>query len=212
MTVRKQTAPIIILTGPTASGKTAVSVQLARMLDAEIISADSRQVYRGCDIGTAKPTVEEREGIPHHGIDIRDAGDDYSAGKFHEDAQRWIKDIRSRGKRVLVTGGTGLYVKMIECGIFAAPAVDAALRSRLEQRAAEEGLATLVKELFALDPGARLLSTRAIPYASSAPSRCVCSAASRIRAIASNTCPSAVTRPWASCSRWITRNCDDASM
>lgn len=157
----KQTAPIIILTGPTATGKTAVTVQLAHILDAEIISADSRQVYRGCDIGTAKPTMEEREGIPHHGIDIRDAGDEYSAGKFHEDAQRWIEDIRSRGKRVLVTGGTGLYVKMIECGIFAAPDVDAALRSRLEQRAAEEGLATLVRELFALDPGsAAFVDTR----------------------------------------------------
>jgi tRNA dimethylallyltransferase len=131
------------------------------MLDAEIISADSRQVYRGCDIGTAKPTMEEREGIPHHGIDIRDAGDDYSAGKYYEDAQRWIADIRRRGKRVLVIGGTGLYIQMIERGIFAAPDVDAALRSRLEQRVVDEGLPTLVEELFALDPGsAAFIDTR----------------------------------------------------
>ena len=104
---------VIAVVGPTASGKTSYAVDLAHKLDGEIVSADSRLVYKGFDIGTAKPTVEEREGIPHHMIDIVEPEIDYSAGLYTDEAERAIADILSRGKTPIVAGGTGLYFRLL---------------------------------------------------------------------------------------------------
>ncbi|MFZ1731732.1 MAG: tRNA (adenosine(37)-N6)-dimethylallyltransferase MiaA [Bacteroidota bacterium] len=147
-----QRPQIIVLTGPTASGKTAVGITLAGMLDAEIISADSRQVYRGMNIGTAKPGADELSAVPHHGIDVCDPSETYTVGRFFEDSQGWIDDILSRGKRVLVVGGSGLYVRAITDGIFEGPKADPLLRAQLEERILTDGLPALVEELRRLDP------------------------------------------------------------
>lgn len=143
---------IIVLTGPTASGKTAVGIAMAAMLDAEIISADSRQVYRQMNIGTAKPSQEELASAVHHGIDICDISETYTVGRYFEDTRRWIEEILTRGKRVLVVGGSGLYVRTVTDGIFDGPEADPDLRTLLEQRIREHGLPTLVEELATLDP------------------------------------------------------------
>ncbi|MCB2205355.1 tRNA (adenosine(37)-N6)-dimethylallyltransferase MiaA [bacterium] len=143
---------ILVITGPTASGKTAVSLHCAEMLGAEIVSADSRQVYRGMDIGTAKPTEAEQARVAHHGIDICDIDDTYTAGRFFEDAHAWIKDIMRRGRRVLIVGGSGLYVRVLLQGLFEGPAADPELRARLEMRLEEEGKEVLLRELAAVDP------------------------------------------------------------
>ncbi len=143
---------ILVITGPTASGKTAVSLHCAELLDAEIIGADSRQVYRGLDIGTAKPTAEERARVPHHGIDICDVSETYTAGRFFEDAHTWIRDIIDRGRRVLIVGGSGLYVRVLLQGLFEGPASDPQLRARLETRLREEGREVLLHELRERDP------------------------------------------------------------
>ncbi|MBR9978580.1 MAG: tRNA (adenosine(37)-N6)-dimethylallyltransferase MiaA [Bacteroidetes bacterium] len=144
---------ITVLAGPTASGKTALSLELARLMNAEIISADSRQVYRGMNIGTAKPGTEERAAVPHHGIDICDITETYTVGRFFRDACGWIDDIRGRGKQVLVVGGSGLYIRALTDGLFDGPEADPQLRAELEARARKEGLNVLVDELLALDPG-----------------------------------------------------------
>lgn len=102
---------IIVVIGPTGVGKTKLSIELAKMLDAEIINGDSVAIYRDLDIGSAKPTVEEREGIPHHLLDIRDVQEDYSVFDYQRDCRNAIEDITSRGKRVIIVGGTGLYIK-----------------------------------------------------------------------------------------------------
>jgi len=152
---------ILIITGPTASGKSAVAMHCARLLEAEIISADSRQVYRGLDIGTAKPGAEALRDIPHHGIDIAEPGDTYTAGRFFEDARGWISDIFARGRRVIIVGGSGLYVRVLMRGIFDAPDTDPALRVELQRRLEEEGADALVDELTRLDPeGVRTIDTR----------------------------------------------------
>ena len=102
---------IIVIVGPTGVGKTKLSVELAKKLDAEIINGDSVSIYRNLNIGSAKPTMEEREGIPHHLIDIKDVDEEYSVFDYQRDAREKIKDISSRGKRVILVGGTGLYIK-----------------------------------------------------------------------------------------------------
>ena len=104
---------VIAVVGPTASGKTKLAIELAHKLDGEIVSADSRLVYKGFDIASAKPTIEEREGVPHHLIDIVEPEYDYSAGKYAEDAKCAIDDILSRGKTPIVAGGTGLYFRVL---------------------------------------------------------------------------------------------------
>jgi tRNA dimethylallyltransferase len=147
-----QNEHILVITGPTASGKTAVSLHCAELLNAEIISADSRQVYRGLDIGTAKPTPAERALVPHHGIDICPPTETYTAGRFFADAHDWIREIRARGKRIVIAGGSGLYVRVLLQGLFEGPDADAALRARLERRLAEEGLDVLLAELAERDP------------------------------------------------------------
>lgn len=153
--------PILIITGPTASGKSAVAMHCARMLQGEIVSADSRQVYRGLNIGTAKPDAAAQREIPHHGIDIAAPGETYTAGRFFEDARAWISDILARGRRVIVAGGSGLYVRVLTQGLFEAPQADPELRAQLQRRLEEDGPRTLITDLERIDPeSARTIDTR----------------------------------------------------
>ena len=103
--------PIIVIVGPTGVGKTKLSIELAKKLDAEIINGDSVSIYKELDIGSAKPTIEEREGIPHHLIDIKDVCEDYTVFDYQKDVRKLIDEISSRGKRIIIVGGTGLYIK-----------------------------------------------------------------------------------------------------
>jgi tRNA dimethylallyltransferase len=142
----------IVLAGPTASGKTAVALALARRLPLEVISVDSALVYRGMDIGTAKPTAAERAAVPHHLIDILDPAEAYSAARFVEDATRLAREIRARGRLPLLVGGTMLYVKALRGGLDPMPPADPALRAALDARAAAEGWPALHAELRRVDP------------------------------------------------------------
>lgn len=142
----------IALTGPTASGKSAAALAICEKHGAEIISVDSAQVYRGMDIGTAKPGVAERSAVPHHLIDIRDPLDAYSAAVFATDAKRLITEINARGRIALLVGGTMLYFKALFEGFSELPRADAALRMRIEQDAAERGWPALHAELARVDP------------------------------------------------------------
>ncbi|WPD24965.1 MAG: tRNA (adenosine(37)-N6)-dimethylallyltransferase MiaA [Candidatus Electrothrix scaldis] len=150
--------PIIVLVGPTAVGKTALSLQLVQRFDCEIISMDSMQVYRHMDIGTAKPSQEEQALVPHHLIDIIDPDDQYDAARFVHDALAVIEDIASRNRTVLLTGGTGLYLKGLFEGLFAGLPADEAIRAELRQRLEQEGREALHTELCRVDPvaGARV--------------------------------------------------------
>lgn len=141
-----------ILAGPTCTGKTRFALLLAERHDLEIISADSRQVYRGLDIGTAKPTPEEQARVRHHCIDICDPREVHSAAQFVAEAEAAIRDIRARGKRPLVVGGTGLYIRALTLGLFDAVSHDPAVRERLRRRAEAEGAPALHAELRRLDP------------------------------------------------------------
>ena len=125
--------PVLALVGPTASGKTALSLPLAEALDAEIISMDSRQVYRGMDIGTAKVPAAERARIPHHGLDLVDPGERYSAGRFARDARGWIGEIRGRERLPLLVGGTGFFLRALVEPVFREPPLDPPRRSELER-------------------------------------------------------------------------------
>ncbi len=142
----------IALAGPTASGKTAAALAIAQAFDVEIISVDSALVYRGMDIGTAKPSAAELAAVPHHLIDIRDPLQAYSAAEFVSDAQRLIADIHARGKWPLLVGGTMLYFKALMVGIDAMPKADPALRAAIEAQARREGWAALHAELARVDP------------------------------------------------------------
>jgi tRNA dimethylallyltransferase len=122
----------LVVTGPTTSGKTAVALELARRLDGEIISMDSRQVYRGMDIGTDKVAPDHREAIQHHGLDLVDPDERYSAGRFSRDARRWIDEIEARGRVPVLAGGTGFFLRSLTDPIFEEPEMDAARRTRLE--------------------------------------------------------------------------------
>ncbi|NOQ64488.1 MAG: tRNA (adenosine(37)-N6)-dimethylallyltransferase MiaA [Methyloprofundus sp.] len=143
--------PAIFLMGPTASGKTALSVQLAQQLNAEIISVDSALVFKGMDIGTAKPSLEERAGIPHHLIDILDPAESYSTGAFRRQALALMADITARGKIPLLTGGTMLYFNALYHGLAQLPTADAALRSELEAEAAVIGKQAMHDKLALVD-------------------------------------------------------------
>ncbi len=138
----------LFLVGPTAAGKSAVALELAGRLDAEIVSADSMQVYRGMDIGTAKPTSAERALVRHHLIDVCEVGDVFDAKQFVGLASTAIADIHSRAKLALVAGGTGLYVRALRQGLFEGPSRNEVLRARLEALTAPE----LFEELQRLDP------------------------------------------------------------
>lgn len=143
----------LVLVGPTAVGKTAVALALAEHLDIEIVSADSRQVYRGLDITTAKPTPRERQRVPHHLLDVIAPGERYSAGRFAEEATQAIAAIRARGRTPVVVGGTGLYVKALIDGLFAEPPFDRPRRDTLTALTSRMDHATLVRWADRLDPG-----------------------------------------------------------
>ena len=142
----------IALMGPTASGKTATAIALAKALDGEIVSVDSALVYRGLDIGAAKPDLAERDGVVHHLLDVRDAWDAYSAAGFAADARAVIDDILARGKLPILAGGTGLYFQSLLQGLSPMPAADPLMREQLAREMAERGLAALHAELASIDP------------------------------------------------------------
>lgn len=144
----------ILLMGPTASGKSALSVAMAQALNAEIISVDSALVYRGMDIGTAKPTLEQRGGIPHHLIDILDPAEAFSTGQFRSMASELMADIHSRGKLPLLVGGTMLYFSALTQGLATLPQADPEIRLRLDRELAERGKEALHARLARIDPQA----------------------------------------------------------
>ncbi len=144
---------LVVITGPTASGKTALGVALARRLGGEVVSADSMQIYRGMDIGTAKPTPEEMQGVPHHMIDIADPAENYSVSRYAKEASACVDDILARGKLPIVVGGTGLYIDSLIAGrTFADGTADTALRQELSERYDEIGGEGLLGELRKVDP------------------------------------------------------------
>ncbi len=145
---------IICIAGPTASGKTALSIALAKELGGEIVSCDSMQVYRHMDIGTAKPTVPEREGIPHHMLDVVDPWEDYSVSRYCRDASPIVDDILARGKTAIVVGGTGLYMDNLIRGTNFAPFPSTGVRETLEAEADRIGMAAMLSRLAAIDPQA----------------------------------------------------------
>jgi tRNA dimethylallyltransferase len=146
--------PLLVLVGPTAVGKTAVAVRLAGLTAIEVVSADSRQVYRGLDIGTGKPTPDERAAVVHHLLDVVEPGERYHAARFRSDARAAIADIHARGRLPVVVGGTGLYVRALLKGLTPAPPADPALRAELEAIARVEGSPALHARLAALAPDA----------------------------------------------------------
>lgn len=152
MTEGRNKTTIYILLGPTASGKSAAALELAERADAEIISIDSMQVYRGMDIGTAKPTGAERRRVPHHMIDIRDPWEPFSTAEYIEIADAAVLDVTARGKRALFVGGTALYIKSLLFGIFDGPSADWAFRNRLRAEADALGVEALHARLAAIDP------------------------------------------------------------
>lgn len=145
--------PVAAVVGPTASGKTALAVSLAQYYGAEVISADSMQIYRGMNIATAKPTPVETASVPHHLIGFLDPHEPYSAAQFCADAKQSAAEIVSRGKRVILAGGTGLYVDSLLSGMrFVEEPGSEAVRARLERRREEEGISVLWTELVSVDP------------------------------------------------------------
>lgn len=145
-------ARVVAVVGATATGKSRLAMSLAETLGGEIVNADALQVYRGFDIGTAKPSPEERALVPHHLIDILDPAERYSAGEFARRARAAIADIESRGRVPIVAGGSGLYLRALFAGISPVPPGDPALRAQLRERLAAEGLPALAAELACLDP------------------------------------------------------------
>ncbi len=142
----------IVITGPTCSGKTAAAVELAEKIHGEIISADSRQIYRHMDIGTAKPSFSERARVPHHLIDILEPDESYTASDFKREAEKKILEITSAGKQALVAGGTGLYIRSLVYGISSGPGADKKVRASLETMASEQGCKELHMKLRRADP------------------------------------------------------------
>ena len=147
---------VIAIVGPTASGKTALGIALAKKFDGEVVSADSRQIYRGMDIGTGKPTRAEMDDVPHHLIDIRDPDKDYTVADYQRDATATINEILSRGKLPILVGGTGLYIRSVVENLDV-PHVEAnpALRARIEEEIRTEGLENVFKKLLERDPDAK---------------------------------------------------------
>lgn len=143
---------LIVITGPTASGKTALSVKIAKMLHTEIVSADSRQIYRELSIGTAKPTEDEMEGVPHHFINSHSIQEDYSIGKFEKDALKALEKIFMEKDTAILTGGSGLYVKVVCEGMDEVPETDPQIREELNDKLKTDGLESLVAELEKIDP------------------------------------------------------------
>jgi len=144
----------VFLLGPTASGKSALAMEIARRIPAEIVSVDSAQVYRGMDVGTAKPTPAERAEVPHHLVDVVDPTQSYSAGRFRDDALRLVREIASRGRLPLFAGGTMLYFRALTHGLAELPAADRAVRREIEEEAARRGWPALHAELAKVDEAA----------------------------------------------------------
>ncbi|MGH7501567.1 MAG: tRNA (adenosine(37)-N6)-dimethylallyltransferase MiaA [Longimicrobiales bacterium] len=150
---------VLVLTGATATGKTALAVKLAERIGAEVISMDSRQVYRGMDIGTAKPTTGERRNIPHHGFERVAPDERYSAGRFAREARCWVADIQSRSKVPLVVGGTGFFLRALTHPLFEEPPLDHDERARLRARFQDMETATLRRWVRALDAASPIAET-----------------------------------------------------
>lgn len=144
--------PVLVVVGPTASGKTRLGIELARALDGEIVSADSMQFYRGMEIGTAAPTPEERAEAVHHFVSILDPDQDMAAGKYQCLARACIAEVQARGKTAVVVGGSGLYLRALMDGLFDGPPRDEAIRARLRHEARELGNAHLMERLRIIDP------------------------------------------------------------
>ena len=143
---------IICIAGPTASGKTALAVELAKELNGEVVSCDSMQVYRRMDIGTAKPTKEEMQGIVHHMIDVAEPDEDFSVSRYCEMASPIVDDILARGKTAVIAGGTGLYMDSLIRGNAFAPFPATGVRERLEEQADAEGMQAMLRRLQSVDP------------------------------------------------------------
>ena len=143
---------LICIAGPTASGKTALSIALAKELDCEIVSCDSMQVYRRMDIGTAKPTLQEREGIPHYMLDVAEPDEDFSVSRYCTMATPIVDDILARGKTAIVVGGTGLYMDALIRGNVFAPYPSTGRREELEALAAQQGIEAVLDRLRIVDP------------------------------------------------------------
>ena len=158
-----------MLVGPTAVGKTAVALALAELMPIEVVSADSRQIYRRLDIGTAKPTKRERRRVPHHGLDLVDPGQRYSAGRFALEGSTWVGEIRSRDRLPVVVGGTGLYIRALAEGLFREPTLAPSRRSDLQAWLDRMQGSELVRWAARLDPefkgGGRQRAARAIELA-----------------------------------------------
>jgi len=158
-----------VLVGPTGVGKTAVAAALAALLPITVVSADARQVYRGLDIGTAKPDAETRRRVPHLGLDLVEPGERYSAGRFARDAAGWLHEVRMAGRVPLVVGGTGLYVRALAEGLFREPPLEPARRERLRGWAEGVALGDLTRWAGRLDPrfaaGGRQRASRAVEVA-----------------------------------------------
>ena len=147
-------SPLICILGPTAVGKTEIAIQLAHNLDAEIVSLDSRQIYREMDIGTAKPTLDQRGAVPHHLIDCVNVDQPFSVAEYQRLADVTITEIRERGKRTMAVGGAGLYFRGIIDGLFDGPGADAEIRAKLQREADEHGNVALHERLRRCDPEA----------------------------------------------------------
>lgn len=145
-------SPVLAIVGPTATGKSDLGMRVARSVGGEIVNADALQVYRGLDIGTAKPTPEERQAVPHHLIDVLEPEERFSAGEFARRGRRAIEDIRGRGRLPIVVGGSGFYLQALFEGLSPLPPADPELRRELSRRAAEEGAETIHDELARVDP------------------------------------------------------------
>ena len=146
-------AEVVCVVGPTACGKTKMGVLLAKELDGEVVSCDSMQIYRGMTIGTAAPTREEMEGVPHHMIAVADPRENYSVARYAREAGQCVDDILARGKRPIIVGGTGLYLDALLAGReYASGQASGAVRAQLERRVAQEGIGPLLDELRAVDP------------------------------------------------------------
>jgi tRNA dimethylallyltransferase len=143
---------VVVVTGPTASGKSTLAVDLALRFEGEVVSADSMQVYRGMDVATAKTPVSERQGIPHHMLDVIDPDQEFNAAIYRSMAAPLVSEITARGKVCLVVGGTGLYIKALLGGLFECPSADAAFRARLQKQCERYGSVFLYRELQKLDP------------------------------------------------------------
>ena len=143
---------IICIAGPTASGKTALAVELAKQVNGEVVSCDSMQIYRGMDIGTAKPTIEEMQSIPHHMLDVAEPAEDFSVSRYCELAGPIVDDIVARGKTAIIAGGTGLYMDALIRGNSFAPCPSTGMREKLEAQADSKGMEAMLTLLASVDP------------------------------------------------------------